>query len=258
MEGLETWQARAMTIEWPDPLKLEVKISRSDRHVLSKRDLSGITPGGYAAILITRQLLHGPRWVLVPARQLRARSYEDAELAELSGTNPEEVTRNLNAKWSDWILDESVWCKLLAQGHLNVKAGVDWCAQEHPPRVNKSPGGMRELRLAEALERFRRAVDEAHGSQSGPQQEGFIHQYLLANALDQTGCRATVNTIGVPDIYATRGGAQGRGRTVRERLEEWEPADAGLQKLREHLLTIKDDGALEALRQVIGRQAEES
>ena len=243
-----------MSAEWPDSLKLEVKISRSERHRLSKRDLLGISPGGYAAVLITKRICYGPRWVLVPAQRLQARSYKDGELADLSG-GEEELSRELNVKWSDWILDERVWGKLLEQGQLKVKEAVEWCAKEHPPRVNRSGGVVREQKLADLLQRFRRAVDEAFGSGNGAQQEGFIHQYLLANALDRTGYHATVNTNGVPDICATRNDAEGPGRTVRERLQAWEPSDGELQQLREYLLRIKDDDILETLRQVIGGQA---
>ena len=242
-----------MSEGWPESLKLEVKVSRTTKHQLSERDLKGIAPDGYAAILITRRLQHGPRWVLLPARQLQPRGYNDADLSRLADTIQPELCNELNKTWSNWILDESVWSKLLQQDHMKIKGAIEWCLKSHPPRVNKTGGNLRENRLAEALQRFRSRLDAfLLPSDNSAQQEGFIHQYLLAHALEKIGYAATVNPVGVPDIAAVKKerGAAGN-ETLRDKLLRWNPETPELKKLREQLLANSAE-TLEKLRQVIG------
>jgi hypothetical protein len=231
-----------MPESWPSPLKLEVKISRTTQHSLSKRDLEGITPNGYAAVLITERLQRGPRWVLLPVSQLKQGGYTDAELCQLADSSQAELCRELNRIWSNWILDESVWTKLLAQDHMMIKAAIEWCLQQHPPRVNQSSGNLRENKLAAALQCFRAKLDEFLTSEKGPQQEGFIHQYLLAHALETIGYEPTVNPVGVPDISAVRSeSSSARIDSIRERLRHWHPSKPELKTLRDDLLASSDD-----------------
>ena len=242
-----------MSEGWPESLKLEVKVSRTTKHQLSERDLKGIAPDGYAAILITGRLQHGPRWVLLPARQLQPGGYNDADLSRLADTIQPELCNELNKTWSNWILDESVWSKLLQQDHMKIKGAIEWCLKSHPPRVNKTGGNLRENRLAEALQRFRSRLDAfLLPSDNSAQQEGFIHQYLLAHALEKIGYAATVNPVGVPDIAAVKKerGAAGN-ETLRDKLLRWNPETPELKKLREQLLANSAE-TLEKLRQVIG------
>ena len=240
-----------MNESWPSPLKIEVKTSRDALHQLSERDLDGIRPGGFAAVLLTDRLYHGPCWVLVPVNSLTPGGYPDRILHELAhGTEPTLVTI-LNRFWSNWILDDSVWEKVFAQSQLSLQVALDWCLQHHRPRDNQSPGNLREGRLADALGRFREALDRFVKS-NGPQQEGFVHQRLLGHALEQLGYKLNENPIGVPDISATWQEHRSRQMTisVRERLEEWQPSDSDLRELRQQLLA-RPDSNLDALHSVI-------
>ncbi len=232
----------------PNPLKLEVKVSRTSTHTLSQRDLDGVKPGGYAAILITDRRHHGPRWLLLPGGVLQPGSHTDAALSATRGCAPSELEDELNRIWSDWILDETVWSRLFQQDHIKVKAGIEWCLQQHPPRMNRSAGNLRETRLADALRRFRAGLDRFLSAEEGPKQEGFVHQYLLAHALEHVGYEATVNPIGVPDISGMlRAGAR---PDLIQKVTAWQPVSAEEKALKS---TIEKCSAasLEALRNVL-------
>lgn len=186
---------------WPNQLKIEVKTSRDDQHKLSERDLAGVRPDGYTAVLIGGRVHHGPRWILAPASLLKPGSFSETGLSQLGeGVQPDLCDR-INLIWSDWILDESVWGKVFEQHHMALLAALDWSLQNNPVRHNQSIGNMREVRLADALSRFRDGLDHFVGS-NGAQQEGFVHQRILGHALQRLGYRLTSNPIGVPDISA--------------------------------------------------------
>jgi len=232
---------------WSNPLKVEVKSSRSTTHQLSERDLDGIAPDGFAAVLITARLLKGPRWVLCPAHVLTPGGHDDKELAVLAETVQADLCTNLNRIWSNWILDESVWNKLFLQDHMKIKAAIKWCLRQHPPRENQCKGNLREGKLADALDRFRSALDKFLSAETGPKQEGFIHQYLLGDALEQLGYELTENPIGVPDINATlRIGSNAVRNGIRQNVQQWQPQSNSLVQLREQLLKLTD-AELEAL-----------
>ncbi|HEV2045635.1 MAG TPA: hypothetical protein VGQ95_03455 [Chthoniobacterales bacterium] len=240
-----------MSESWPNPLKLEVKSSRSTTHQLSERDLDGINPDGFAAVLITDRWLKGPRWVLCPAQFLRPGGHNDKELAAVAETNQADLCGKLNRIWSNWILDESVWSKLFLQDHMKIKAAIKWCLQHHPPRQNKSKGNLHEGRLADALDRFRSALDKFLSAETGPKQEGFIHQYLLGDALEQLGYELTENPIGVPDIRATLPvGSNAVRNGIRQNVQQWKPQNNSLVQLREQLLKLTD-AELEALSGIV-------
>ncbi len=234
----------------PSVLKLEVKISRATKHSLSDRDLSGIAPDGFAAILISSRVLHGPRWLLVPARHLQAGNHDETDLCTLVDGGHPALCQGLDRIWSDWLLDDTVWAKLFQQDHMKIKPAIDWCLQHHPPRRNKSQGNLREGRLADALQRFREELDRRHDENSA-QQEGFIHQYLLAYGLEKLGYNATVNPVGVPDIAAVLLSETARSScaNTRQKLKEWNPVDADQKSLREFLLR-QPEAALTALRDI--------
>lgn len=186
---------------FPAALKIEVKTARDTRHQLSERDLNGIRPDGYAAILLTERLHHGPRWVLVPVALLTAGCHTDADIASLARDVLPELTAAINRFWSNWILDENLRDRLFAQIPMKLREALDWCLTNHVPRENRSTGNMREGRLASALADFRTSLDRFVGV-NGPQQEGFVHQSLLAQALISLGYRLNENPVGVPDISA--------------------------------------------------------
>jgi hypothetical protein len=241
-----------MAERWPNPLKLEVKVSRSTVHHFSERDLKGVASDGYVAVLIAERLLHGPRWLLVPANQLQAHGYENTELCPLGESVQPGLCRELNRVWSDWILDDGVWEKLFQQDHMKIKSAIEWCLQHHPPRANKSSGNLREGRLAEALRLFRAKLDQFLTGANSPQQEGFIHQYLLAHALEKLGYHVTVNPVGVPDISATLINTldSTQTQTVRDKLLGWQPTNSDSQNLRDLLLQHSDE-TLETLRDIL-------
>lgn len=222
---------------YPSQLKIEVKTSRDSQHELSERDLDGIKPDGYAAVLVTERLYHGPRWVLVPGSHLSPGSHADSDLDQLARNVLPDLTAALNRFWSNWIMDDSVWQRIFAQQNMPLLAALDWCLQNHPPRSNQSQGNLREGRLVDALALFRDALDKFVETK-GPQQEGFVHQRLLACALEQLGYRLNENPIGVPDILATWTGHDPKLTIgdLRERLQGWDPAEPQLRELRERLL----------------------
>jgi len=232
----------------PNPLKLEVKASRTRSHTLLQRDLDGVKPGGYAAILITDRRHHGPRWLLLPFQILQPGSHTDAALSASRGIAQWELEDELNRIWSDWILDETVWSRLFEQDHIKIKAGIEWCLKQHPPRMNHSAGNLRESRLADALRRFRERLDSFLSVEEGPKQEGFIHQYLLAHALEQVGYAATVNPIGVPDLSGVL--RAGPLTDLVEKVKAWQPVSAEEKALKSTLGKCCP-ASLEALRKVL-------
>jgi len=236
---------------WPNQLKIEVKTSRDNQHKLSERDLAGIRPDGYTAVLIGGRVHHGPRWILLPASLLTPGGFSQSTLSQLGeGVQPDLCDR-INLIWSDWILDESVWCKLFEQHHMELQAALDWCLQNHSARRNQSTGNVREGRLADALSRFRDDLDRFVGS-NGAQQEGFVHQRILGHALQRLGYRLTSNPIGVPDILAVWAGRDetATSKTLRRQLQEWMPESEESARLRNVLLSFSDD-ALQALHRVL-------
>jgi hypothetical protein len=232
----------------PNPLKLEVKVSRTTAHALSQRDLDGVKPGGYAAILITERRHHGPRWLLLPGELLQPGNHTDAALCAVGGPVPSALENEVNRIWSDWILDETVWSRLFEQDHIKIKAGIEWCLKQHPPRVNRSIGNLRETRLADALRRFREGLDHFLSVEEGPKQEGFIHQYLLAHALEKVGYMATVNPVGVPDISGILRLAA--ASDLLERVMDWQP-DTPEEKALKGSLEKCSAGSLEVLRKIL-------
>lgn len=246
-----SWEGWLMPENLPTTLKLEVKTSRTTSHQLSPRDLDGIGPDGFVAVLITERLQRGPRWILVPGDQLQAGTHTDSGLCKGAEKIQPELCSKLNGFWSDWILDGTVWEKLFEQEHIKIKAGIEWCLQHHPPRINQSTGALREIRLASAIQNFRSALDERVSKESGPKQEGFIHQYLLVHALELLGYSATVNPVGVPDINATLGaGKSAAGLSLQEKIFRWNPADKATRDMRDQLLTAPVE-ALDALRKIL-------
>jgi hypothetical protein len=224
--------------DWPRELKLEVKTSRAGGFQIGTRDIEGVGAEGYICVLLNSRWLHGPRWVLVPSKELRARGYGEEELAESAA--PGELAEELNRGWSDWVLDRDAWEVLLSPGVLGVAERVSWCRSEHPPRAHKAQGNLREVKLQAALEAFREKVDAVSAGDSGPQSEGQVHQALLGDVLVQLGYRATLNPVGVPDIVATLSSSPELS-AIHERLEHWVPSTAGLCEVRDLLLRLSSD-----------------
>jgi hypothetical protein len=233
--------------ELPGEVRLEVKTSRSGTLPIGKRDLIGVGPTGYVIALLNDRILHGPRWVLVRAAGLRARTYDDRQLAELAEASP--LAEELNQGWSDWILDREAWSRLLEVGTTGVAERVVWCRSEHPPRTQQSTGAVREMKLASALQEFRGRIDVAAPGGTGSQIEGQIHQALLGDVLEQIGYAITPNPVGVPDIVAKR---RSRGVTtgIVSRLAGWEPESARLRAVRDVLVGL-DDGEMREVARVI-------
>lgn len=235
----------------PSRLKIEVKTSRDAQHQLGERDLDGIRPDGYVAVLLMDRVCRGPRWVLVPGRLLAPGGYADRKLDDLSRETLPELTAALNRLWSDWILDESVWMRMFQQTQMDALPALEWCLRHHRPRANKSQGNIREGRIVEALGRFRSDLDKFVKG-SGAQQEGQVHQRLLSYALVQVGYQLSSNPIGVPDISALwcgspiKAGIEG----LRGRLQAWDPAEVELREVRALLLGVSDSG-LRAVHQLM-------
>src|SRR5215472_14253334 len=111
---------------WPAQLKIEVKTSRDRQHQLSERDLAGIRPDGYAAILIGDRVCRGPRWIFVPASLLSAGGRDEPTICQLEDHMLAGLCEKINLSWSDWILDESVWRRLFEQQHMELLSALDW------------------------------------------------------------------------------------------------------------------------------------
>lgn len=236
----------------PVEVRLEVKTSRSGTIPIGDRDLVGVGPNGYVIALLNDRLLHGPRWVLVRAVGLQARTYDERQLAELAEPSP--LAEGLNRWWSDWILDREAWSRLFEAGTTGVAERVVWCRTEHPPRTQQSMGALREVKLAAALQEFRGRIDAASTGVTGSQIEGQIHQALLGDVLEQIGYAITPNPVGVPDIVAKR-----RSRRVAtgiaHRLAGWEPTSAGLRAVRDALVGLDDGEMREVARLLCADQA---
>lgn len=232
----------------PGEVHLEVKTSRSGTIPIGDRDLVGVGPAGYVIVLLNDRLLHGPRWVLVRAVGLQARTYDERQLSELA--EPAPLAVEINQGWSDWILDREAWSRLLEAGTTGVADRVVWCRSEHPPRAQQSTGALREVKLAAALQEFRGRIDAAAPGGTGSQIEGQIHQALLCDVLEQIGYAITPNPVGVPDIVAkrkTRGVAKG----IADRLAGWEPESARLRAVRDVLVGL-EDGEMREVARVLG------
>jgi len=241
--------------EAPDPpgdlpaeIRIEVKTSRGQDFTLSDRDLKGIRPHGFAAILINSTRHKGPRWILVPATRIDPGTHTEATLVRTSkeAPGPAAVVSAINLAWSNWILDREVRAKLLAQDNMAPKDAIRWCLGRHPARASKYEGNVRQAKLAAALTDFRADLDAFLGNENGPQQEGQIHQYVLEDSLEHLGYAAINNPTGVPDIHARLRAAQ-PATTVRDptqlrnRLTAWDPADAKLDAVRKTLLDLDDE-----------------
>lgn len=223
--------------ELPARVRLEVKTSRGGSFPLGPRDLEGIAPDGHLAALLTERRLRGPRWVLVPARLLSAKGYGEAELAAMEESSP--LADALNQGWSDWVLDDEVVARFLVGQVSGVAERIAWCRTEHPPRGHAAVGNVREVKLSEALRRFRERLDAIAAGDSAAQAEGQVHQRLLEDVLRQLGYAVLPNPVGVPDILATREGEVSI-EAIRARLREWEPKTAELVAVRDALLALGD------------------
>ena len=167
--------------------------------------------------------------------------HSDDALAQLDDPSQADLCQALNRYWSNWILDEAMWAKFLAQGQMGLQDALEWCLRQEQARLNRSSGNIRESKLADALQRFRAALDRFLTDVNGPQQEGFIHQKLLAHALTTIGYTLTENPIGVPDITASRNqDGPPRMDVLREKLLLWHPSNPELQALRNNLLSASD------------------
>jgi hypothetical protein len=229
-------------------LSLEVKTSRSGGLQIGERDIDGIGPSGYVVVLLTDRMLHGPRWILIPARGIQAKGYSEAELAESADEGG--IVRELNRGWSDWILDREAWARVLEPGVTRIPERIRWCRREHPPRVNLTSDNLREVKLAEALAAFRDRIDQVATGGSGAQAEGQLHQTLLGDVLEQMGYEVTVNPVGVPDIVAKRPAEA--TADLRARLESWQPASERLGSARRILLALDSEELRLVVRQLRG------
>ena len=185
-------------------LSIEVKTSRSGDFTLSQRDIDGVLPDGHVAFLVESRLLRGPRWILVPARLLSPGAHEARTLVKLADTRPavDVVVDALNTRWSDWILDGAVRDLLFQQDAMKFKDAMRWCLKHHAARRSGFSGAIREGKVAAALAAFRDALDVYATGSSGPQIEGYVHQYILEDAFGSLGYHVTNNPIGVPDFDA--------------------------------------------------------
>ena len=249
----------------PPEIRLEVKTSRSGVIPVSARDLAGVAdaPGGYLAALVNDRLLHGPRWVLVPVALMQARGWSEAELVEVASASLSDgmglalLTEGLNRRWSDWILDQRGWERILGAGTTGIAARVAWCRREHPPRVHAFTGAVREGKLAAALVTLRERIDiasPAGEAGAGSQVEGQLHQGLLAHVLEEMGYEVTINPVGVPDIVAISSVSLSRRQIgacdMRKRIEAWDPDSASLQQAKAVLLELSGE-ELESVRVVV-------
>jgi hypothetical protein len=231
----------------PARVKLEVKTSRGGAFPLSERDIEGIAPDGHLVALLTDRRLHGPRWVLVPARLLSAKGYSETDLAGMEEPTP--LTVALNRGWSEWVLDEEATGRILTGQVSGVADRILWCRTEHPPRSHPSAGNVREVKLTGALDLFRRGLDAIAAGDTAAQAEGQVHQRLLEDVLRQLGYAVLPNPIGVPDILATRE-AEVSVEAIRARLSRWKPDSTELVSLRDALLAL-GDGELAAATKVL-------
>jgi len=231
-----------MTESLPRHLAIEVKTSRSGDFTLGQRDIDGVLPDGHVAFLIEARRLGGPRWLLAPARKLSPRSYDEPTLDRLAdGSAPiQEVVSVLNARWSDWILDRDVQELLFEQDAMKFKDAMRWCLTRHPARRSRFSGAIREGKLAAALVAFRALLDPNAAGSSGPQLEGYVHQYILQDAFTSLGYRVTNNPIGVPDFDARLERDRATPSSPRRALEAWTPSSPILQNVRETLLDLGD------------------
>jgi len=226
----------------PEHLRIEVKTSRTSTFILSARDIEGITPGGFAAILLTERRFRGPRWILAPAHLLQpgANSQEALAAAAEEG-RVQLLTDPINTFWSNWILDAGIHEILFRQKNMSLQEAVRWCLGNNVPRENNTSGAVRETKLVEALEKFRSALDTSVESGNGSQQEGFVHQCLLEHAFRGLGYDVTNNPIGVPDFDAhLHGVAIKAAGEIRQRLRNWNPEDETLDDIRDRLLALDD------------------
>jgi hypothetical protein len=235
--------------ETPRELRIEVKTSRSGSFQIGERDIDGIGPGGHVAALLTDRLLHGPRWVLVPARTLQSRGYGEKELAD--GAEDRDLVVEINRGWSDWVLDRDAWEKLLEPGILDVAARITWCRRQHPPRAHQSRGNVRETKLHSALAALRARIDDVAAGDTGAQLEGQFHQSLLGDVLEQAGFDVTLNPVGVPDIVATRTSAAAT-TDIRERLSGWEPPSPAIRVARDAVLDLEPEELAQFLSRIRG------
>ena len=190
--------------ELPRELKVEVKTSRNQSFALSDRDLEGIKPDGFAAILVDSPRNHGPRWILVEGRRLTACTHDEESLlqAEQDGSSPMQVVAAINRIWSNWILDREAWHKLFQQQNMPLNKAVKWMLETHPLKQNRATAAVREMKLGQALTEFRQGLDKFLANEQAAQQEGQVHQYILEHAIQQLGYDVTNNPIGVPDFNA--------------------------------------------------------
>lgn len=233
--------------ELPLELQLEVKTSRSNVVQVGTRDLEGVGPNGHVVVLLNDLRLHGPRWILVPARTLQARGYSEPELSEIAEASA--LADALNRGWSHWILDRESWTKLLEPGNVGIGDRVAWCRREHPPRANLTEGALREVKLADALAAFRASLDMAATGESGSQVEGQVHQALLGDVLHQAGYEVTLNPVGVPDIVAKHNGSS-PPQGLAERLHEWHPESSTLRAARDALAALSPEELDETVRRL--------
>jgi hypothetical protein len=237
-----------MTDRLPARVTIEVKTSRGTDLALSKRDIEGIAPDGFAAFLITSRVLGGPRWVLVCSRLLAPGAISEGEAVDLADADraPESLIDSLNATWSNWVLDPGPREVALAQRTMTLQESIRWCIAEHPARHSSLSGAVRAGKLARALAVLRRRLDDVAEADTGPQQEGFVHQILLEHGFRTLGYEVTSNPVGVPDFDARLATARS-SRPVRDRLERWDPASPSLARLRDHLLSLDDDDLAEVI-----------
>jgi hypothetical protein len=188
----------------PEPLKLEVKVTRGDRLSISTRDLEGLGEEGYLAFLVTDRLANGPRWVFIPRNHLTAGTYAQARLVTLGNGILPDLLKNLNRLWTDWVLDRPYWEVVLNQQNAPPARALNEMLQHRNPRESALSGHLREGMAANALTAFQEGIDTVANGNKGPQQEGLVHQHLLAYALKRLGYQVTVNPVGVPDLVATQ------------------------------------------------------
>jgi len=224
----------------PRHLKIEVKSSRNSDYQLSQRDIDGIMPDGYGAILLTSRDLQGPRWVFVHARELAVGANQETALAVAARDvqAPASLNDSLNSSWSDWILDEDVQDVLFSQKSMPLRDAVSWCLESRRPRACRLTGAPRATRLARALERFRARIDDFLESGAGAQEEGQVHQSVLRDAVARLGYRVVNNPIGVPDIEAWLEVSVER---LRSSLTNWDPGAEELRLVRDAILGLTDD-----------------
>lgn len=233
----------------PEKIVIEVKFSRASVYTLGERDLEGIKPDGHVAVLIENRLLKGPRWVLVPFSQLSDGSSEEQELCDAGQDVLPEITKVLNAFWSNFILDAKMGKLLLGQS-VSIQEASKWCLKNHVPRQSAFAGAVRESRLKAALDKFRKGVDEKC-EDNGPQQEGFVHQYVLAQGLKELDYQVTVNPIGVPDIKALRGNNNIEVETLEQTVAILRTLGCLDHDLVKKSLVEMDDESRKALAEVI-------